>query len=282
VTQIVRGEQILRGFDEDVRGFLARQMAQHGVELRAGVRPASLVRERRRPAAHARATAARWRPIPCCRPPGAARTRRGLGLQALGVRLDERGAIVVDEAFESSVPGVHAIGDVIDRLQLTPVALAEAMVLVDRLFGSGATPHRLRARADRRVHPPERGDRRPDRGAGTRAARRGEGVPHRFQAAQAHAVGQPGAGADEAAGRSLPATAWSACTWWATEAGEIVQGFAVALKAGATKAQFDATIGIHPTAAEEFVTHARTAGGRRPRLDAARRSLTRACAMQAI
>ena len=136
VTQIVRGEQILRGFDEDVRGFLARQMAQHGVELRTGVRPASIERAGdalKLTLSDGSTLAADTVLQATGRRPNTA----GLGLQALGVRLDERGAIVVDEAFESSVPGLHAIGDVIDRIQLTPVALAEAMVLVDRLFGSG-------------------------------------------------------------------------------------------------------------------------------------------------
>ena len=109
---------------------------------------------RRRSRVQARATATRARsataapagtPTPCCTPPAAAQRQRAWAWQALGVAQGERGAIVVDEAFQTSVPGSTRIGDVIDRIQLTPVALAEAMVLVDRLFGSGQRAHRLRA-----------------------------------------------------------------------------------------------------------------------------------------
>jgi len=177
----------------------------------------------------------------------------GLGLQALGVRLDERGAIVVDEAFESSVPGVHAVGDVIDRLQLTPVALAEAMVLVDRLFGSGAR------RIDYELVPTAVFTHPNVASVGlTEAqARERHGVVKVFRTdfkPLKHTLsGSPervlmkllvDAATDRVVGLHMVGD----------EAGEVVPGFAVALKAGATKAQFDATIGIHPSAAEEFVT----------------------------
>jgi glutathione reductase (NADPH) len=252
VTQIVRGEQILRGFDEDVRGFLARQMAQHGVELRTGVRPAAMARggdgltltlsDGSTLVADTVLQATGRRP-----------NSAGLGLQALGVRLDERGAIVVDEAFETSVPGVHAIGDVIDRIQLTPVALAEAVVLVDRLFGSG------QRRIDYELvptavftHPNVA-----TVGLTEAQARERHGAVRVFRT-DFKPLKHTLSGSLERVLMKLVVDAASdrvvGLHMVGDEAGEVVQGFAVAMKAGATKAQFDATIGIHPTAAEEFVT----------------------------
>jgi glutathione reductase (NADPH) len=250
VTQLVRGEQILRGFDEDVRGFLARQMAQHGVELRSGVRPASIARGGDGLTLSDGSTLAADTVLQAT---GRRPNTAGLGLQALGVRLDERGAIVVDEAFETSVPGVHAIGDVIDRIQLTPVALAEAMVLVDRLFGSG------QRRIDYELvptavftHPNVA-----TVGLTEAQARERHGAVKVFRT-DFKPLKHTLSGSPERVLMKLVVDAASdrvvGLHMVGDEAGEVVQGFAVAMKAGATKAQFDATIGIHPTAAEEFVT----------------------------
>jgi glutathione reductase (NADPH) len=177
----------------------------------------------------------------------------GLGLQALGVRVDDRGAIVVDEGFETSVPGVHAIGDVIDRLQLTPVALAEAMVLVDRLFGSGAR------RIDYELVPTAVFTHPNVATVGLTEAQARVRYPAvkvfrtDFKPLKHTLSGSPervfmkllvDVATDRVVGLHMVGD----------EAGEVVQGLAVAITAGATKAHFDATLGIHPTAAEEFVT----------------------------
>jgi len=177
----------------------------------------------------------------------------GLGLDAVGVQRNEHGAIVVDDAFRTSVPHICAIGDVIDRVQLTPVALAEAMTVVDRLFGSG-----------RRVmdyeNIPTAVFTHPNIGTVglTEAQARQRHGRVRIYRSEFKALKHTLSGSaertlmklvvDEASDRVLGVHMVGA------DAGEIVQGFAVALKAGATKAVFDATIGIHPTAAEEFVT----------------------------
>jgi glutathione reductase (NADPH) len=136
VVQLVRGEQVLRGFDADVRAFVGRELARQGIELRLGSAPAAIERHAgalRVRLADGGAVEADTVLVATGRVPNTA----GLGLERLGIALGERGAIPVDEHFQTRVPGVHALGDVIDRVQLTPVALAEAMVLVDRLFGSG-------------------------------------------------------------------------------------------------------------------------------------------------
>jgi glutathione reductase (NADPH) len=176
-----------------------------------------------------------------------------LGLQEAGVRLDEHGAIAVDDAFRSSVPHICAVGDVIDRVQLTPVALAEAMVVVDRLFGSGkrtidyeniptavfthpnvGTVGLTEARARERY--------------GALRIYRSEFRPLKHTLSMSGERSLMKLVVDDASDRVVGVHMVGA------DAGEIVQGFAVALKAAATKALFDSTIGIHPTAAEEFVT----------------------------
>jgi glutathione reductase (NADPH) len=252
VTQLYRGAQVLRGFDDDVRGFVAAEMAKKGVDLRLNGQVASLQRD----AGGLRATLAdgsalevdavlaatgRW--------PNAA----GLGLESAGVRLSEHGAIAVDENFRSSVPHIFAVGDVIGRVQLTPVALAEAMVVVERLFGSGR-------RAMDYENIPTAVFTHPNIGTVglTVAQARQRHGRLRIYRSEFRPLKHTVSGSSE---RTLMKLVVDDGTdrvlgvhMVGADAGEIVQGFAVALKAGATKAVFDATIGIHPTAAEEFVT----------------------------
>jgi glutathione reductase (NADPH) len=177
----------------------------------------------------------------------------GLGLEQTGVRLNEHGAIAVDGDFRTSVRHILAVGDVIDRVQLTPVALAEAMVVVDRLFGGGR-------RAMDYENIPTAVFTHPNIGTVglTEAQARARHGSLRIYRAEFKPLKHTLSGSgertlmklvvDDASDRVLGVHMVGA------DAGEIVQGFAVALKAGATKAVFDATIGIHPTAAEEFVT----------------------------
>jgi glutathione reductase (NADPH) len=177
----------------------------------------------------------------------------GLNLAEAGVALDAQGAIVVDAQYRSSVPGIHALGDVIDRVQLTPVALAEAMTLVDRLFGAG------RRTLDYELIPtavfthPSVGT----VGLSEPAARERFGALRIFRS-DFRALKHTLSGSDERTLMKLVVDAASdrvvGLHMVGADAGEIVQGFAVAMQAGATKAQFDATLGIHPTVAEEFVT----------------------------
>ena len=252
VTQLYRGAQVLRGFDDDLRAFVAAEMAKKGVDIRLNAQVASL----QRAAGGLRATLAdgdalevdavlaatgRW--------PNAG----GLGLQEAGVRLDEHGAIAVDDAFRSSVPHICAVGDVIDRVQLTPVALAEAMVVVDRLFGSGKRTIDYENIPTAVFTHPNVGT----VGLTEAQARERYGALRIYRSEfrpLKHTLSMSGERSlmklvvDDASDRVVGVHMVGA------DAGEIVQGFAVALKAAATKALFDSTIGIHPTAAEEFVT----------------------------
>lgn len=252
VTQLYRGDEILRGFDGDVRRFVTQEMRRHGVDLRTHADVLAIdkgdaglaVRLADGTTLDADAVLYATGRVP---------NTGGIGLEAAGVRQAANGAIVVDEHYRSSVPTIHALGDVIDRVQLTPVALGEAMALVDRLFGDG------RRTLDYEfiptavfTHPNVGTVGYPEEEARERF---GEVVIFRsdFRALR-HTLGG-------SAERTLMKLVVEKKTdrvvglhMVGADAGEIVQGFAVAMKAGATKALFDATVGIHPTAAEEFVT----------------------------
>jgi glutathione reductase (NADPH) len=255
VTQLYRGEQVLRGFDDDVRHFLAAEVRKKGVDVRTNTDVERIERIERghdglaltlRDGSLLAADTVLYAT-------GRAPNTAGLGLGDIGVALHPNGAVIVDAHYTSNVASVHALGDVIDRVQLTPVALAEAMALVDRLFGSG-----LRS-VDYELIPtavfthPNIGT----VGLSEAAARERFGAVRVFRT-EFKALKHTLSGSTERTLMKLVVDAASdrvvGLHMVGADAGETVQGFAVAMKAGATKAQFDATVGIHPTAAEEFVT----------------------------
>jgi glutathione reductase (NADPH) len=252
VRLLYRGEQVLRGFDDDVRAFLAQELVKHGVDLRLRTDVESV--ERRQGGLAVKLTNAEVLEADAVlyatgRIPNVA----GLGLEAAGLALSPHGAIPVDDDYRTAVPHILAIGDVTARMQLTPVALAEAMVVVDQLFGEG------RRRMDYELVPtavfthPSIGT------VGLTEARARErfGAVRIFRS-EFRALKHTLSGNAERTLMKLVVDAASdrvvGLHMVGAEAGEIVQGFAVAMRAGATKALFDSTIGIHPTAAEEFVT----------------------------
>lgn len=252
VTQLYRGEQVLRGFDDDVRNFLAQEVRRHGVDLRLRSDVAAIARDD--DALAVTLTGGEVLPADTVlyatgRVPNVA----GLGLDAAGVRLSAHGGIVVDDSYRSSVPSVLAVGDVTARLQLTPVALAEAMVVVDQLFGEGRRAMSYELVPTAVFTHPNIGT----VGLTEQQAREHHGQVRIFRT-DFRALKNTLSGNQERTLMKLVVDAASdrvvGLHMVGPEAGEIVQGFAVAMKAGATKAVFDATIGIHPTAAEEFVT----------------------------
>jgi glutathione reductase (NADPH) len=252
VTQVYRGDQILRGFDHDVRDFIAQEMGKHGVDLR--VRTDVLGIEKTAQALEVKlrdgsTLVADTVLYATGRVPNVA----GLGLEAVGVAQGKDGAIVVDEHYQSSLASVHALGDVTARVQLTPVALGEAMVLVDRLFGSGQRRMGYDFIPTAVFTHPNIGT----VGYGESAAREKFGKVTIYRS-EFKALKHTLSGSTERTFMKLVVEAASdrvvGLHMVGADAGEIVQGFAVAMKAGATKAVFDSTIGIHPTAAEEFVT----------------------------
>ncbi len=254
VTQLYRGDQILRGFDAEIAGFVAAEMQKKGVDLRLQADVASV----RRGSTGLRITLQSGEVLEAdavLYATGRAPLVQGLGLEAAGVRLSAKGAVEVDAQYRTSVPSILAAGDVTARVQLTPVALAEAMVIVDTLFGAGTRTLDYDFIPTAVFTHPSIGT----VGYTEEAARErfGDGDVRIFRS-EFKALRHTLSGSTE---RTLMKLVVQTSTdrvvglhMVGAEAGEIVQGFAVALRAGATKAVFDSTIGIHPTAAEEFVT----------------------------
>ncbi len=256
VTQLYRGEQVLRGFDDDIRHFLAAEVIKKGVDLRLKADVASI---RQTPEGllvqlqNGNELCVDAVLYATGRLPNIA----NLGLEQTGVIQTGDGAVVVDEVYRSNVPSIYAVGDVTSRVQLTPVALAEAMVVVDHLYGpaAGKTPKQLSYEFIPTAvftHP----------SIGTigfsEAEARKEFAAISVYRSEFKALKHTLSGSAE---RTLMKLIVDSATdrvvglhMVGADAGETVQGFAVAMKAGATKAIFDNTIGIHPTAAEEFVT----------------------------
>jgi glutathione reductase (NADPH) len=254
VVQLCRAEQILRGFDDEVRDFVAAEMKKKGVDVRPGSKVTGLAKDGA--AGPIRVDLGAGPPLVAdavLYATGRVPNTAGLGLEALGVDLAPNGAVVVDADYCSSVPSLYAVGDVIDRVQLTPVALAEAMAFVDSLAGTGGRRIDY-AQIPTAVftHPNIGTIGFSERDARARFERirvyRSEFKPLRHTLSGSSERTLMKLVVDDANDRVVGLHMVGA------DAGETIQGFAVAMKAGATKAHFDATLGIHPTAAEEFVT----------------------------
>jgi glutathione reductase (NADPH) len=256
VTQVYRGVQILRGFDDDVRNFIAGEVVKKGVDLRLNANVTAIEKtfEGLSVTLHDGSNLIVDAVLYAT---GRVPHVNGLGLAAAGVAQADDGAVQVDEAYRTNVPSIHAVGDVTSRVQLTPVALGEAMVVVDQLFGpaAGKAPRSMSYEFIPTAvftHPSIG-----TVGFGEAEARKEFGDVIIFRS-EFKALKHTLSGSSE---RTLMKLIVDNATdrvvglhMVGAEAGEIVQGFAVAMKAGATKAVFDSTIGIHPTAAEEFVT----------------------------
>lgn len=252
VTQLLRTAHLLNGFDEDVRQFLAKEMTRTGIDIRYNTEIDMITRLDSGLCAML-SRGQRIEADTILYATGRMPNTQGMGLEAAGVELNERGAVVVDANYRSSVPSVFAVGDVSTRQQLTPVALAEAMVVVDTLFGKGP-------RALDYEYTPTAVFTHPNIGTCgyTEAEARmkfgkirvfsSEFRPLRHTLSESKERTFMKLIVDKASDRVV------GLHMVGSDAGEIVQGFAVAMRAGATKAVFDSTIGIHPTAAEEFVT----------------------------
>ncbi len=256
VTQLYRGEQVLRGFDEEVRHFIAGEMTKTGIDLRLKADVASIKRTAEGLLVslnNGEALMADQVLYATGRIPNV----DAMGLKAAGVTQGEDGAILVDDHYQTNLPSVFALGDVTSRIQLTPVALGEAMVLVDHLFGP---PEGKAKRSMSYQFIPTAVFTHPNIGTvgySEADARKTFGDVTIYRS-EFKALKHTLSGSTE---RTLMKLVVETTTdrvvgihMVGPEAGEVVQGFAVALKAGATKAVFDSTIGIHPTAAEEFVT----------------------------
>lgn len=247
-----RGALFLRGFDDEIRAFVAEEMTKKGVKLHFNTEVKALAGESGALQVSL-SSGERLQVQQVLYATGRKPNVQGLGIEALGVVLDQQGAVVVNDSFQTSVPSIYALGDVINRVQLTPVALAEGTFLAHHLFGEGRPqPDYQYIPTAVFTHP----------NIATVGLTEAQAIEQGHQVAvyrsSFRALKHTLSGSEE---RTLMKMLVDQTTdkvlgihMVGAEAGEIIQGMAVALKAGATKAVFDATIGIHPTAAEEFVT----------------------------
>ncbi len=253
VDLVYRGPLFLRGFDEECREVLAGELRKRGVKLHFERRIARVDRARSAFDVSLDGGQGVLTTDLVLSATGRWPNTVGLGLEQVGVALSARGGVLVDDDYRSSVPSILAIGDVIERVGLTPVALAEGTALARNLFG-GTT-----LRVDYRLIPttvfahPSMGT----VGLSESAARAEcEGV--RVYVTSFRPMKHTVSGRDERTFMKLIVDVSSdrvvGCHVVGPDAGELMQGMAIALRCGATKAQLDSTIGIHPTAAEELVT----------------------------
>ncbi len=256
VTQLYRGAQVLRGFDDDVRAFVAAEMIKAGVDLRLQADVAAISQAADGLQVQLQGGSSMTVDT-VLYATGRLPNVAALGLENAGVSVNSAGAIEVNAHYQTSVPSIYALGDVTARLQLTPVALGEAMAVVDHLFGAaaGKKPHHMSydfVPTAVFTHPNigtvgfSEADARKEFGKISVFRSDFKALKHTLSGSTERTLMK--LLVDDASDRVV------GLHMVGTDAGEIVQGFAVAMKAGATKAIFDSTIGIHPTAAEEFVT----------------------------
>ncbi len=252
VKLVYRGEQILRGFDDDVRNTLAEEIVKKGISLQVQ----TTIEKIEKGDNGLLVTLSDGTTVETDLVMAATGRRpniKNLGLEAAGVKVSASGAIEVDPQSRTSQPNIYAVGDVTDRINLTPVAIQEAMAFVDTVYRNNP-----RAMNHDDVpsavfsHPPVS-----TVGLSEADARKTYGALDIYRSnfrPMKHTL----SGRDEKTMMKLVVDRASqrvvGVHMVGLDAPEIVQGLAVAIKAGATKQMFDATVGIHPTAAEEFVT----------------------------
>ena len=254
VDVVIRRDRVLRGFDEDCRTFVHEALAKSGIRMRTETEIARIT------ASSGKAPYQVHTPLGgmfetdlVMYATGRAPNTAGIGLEKVGVQMNKAGAIAVDEWSKTTAENIWAVGDVTDRINLTPVALMEGHCFADTVFGNKPRKPDHRDVPSAVFCQPEMAN----VGLSEEDARRTLGELRVYTSTftpMKYTLGERKqrtfmkliveAATDKVVG----------CHMVGDDAAELIQGLAVAVKAGATKAQFDATVGIHPTAGEEFVT----------------------------
>jgi glutathione reductase (NADPH) len=250
-TQFYRGAQILRGFDDEARGLVAEEMKQRGVDIHCGTNVLEMRKEGDKIWVKATNGAERLFDQVMFAT-GRAPNTENMGLEEIGVKLCRKGEVVVDAYSQTGVPSVYAVGDVTDRVNLTPVAIREGMAFVETVFKGNPTPvdHELIPTAI--FTQPEMGT------VGLSEEEAAEQEPIEVYATSFKPMQQAFAGRAERVLMKLIVSKATrrvlGCHIVAPGAGEMIQLAGIAVKMGATKEDFDRTVAVHPTMSEELVT----------------------------
>lgn len=252
VSLVLRGEKILRGFDDDVRDHLTEEMEHAGIRVRPALTLAALAREA--DGLHVRLSDGSEEVVDevmlaIGRRPNSAE----LGLEAVGVQMNDIGAVKVDAASRTSVPSIYAVGDVTDRVNLTPIAIREGHAFADSVFGAKPWHVDHACVASAVFSEPEIGVVGLTEQAARAAGHQLDIYRTRFRPLKATLSGSSSKVmmklvVDRDSDKVL------GCHIVGPDAAEMIQLAAVAIGMGATKADFDRTVAVHPTAAEELVT----------------------------
>ncbi|KAL6642917.1 hypothetical protein ACP70R_021098 [Stipagrostis hirtigluma subsp. patula] len=253
VHVFIRQKKVLRGFDEEVRDFVAEQMSLRGITFHTEQTPRAVTKldDGLLSLKTNKGTISGFSHVMFAT--GRKPNTKNLGLEEVGVKIDEHGAIVVDEYSRTSVDSVWAVGDVTNRVNLTPVALMEGGALARTLFGNEPTKPDYSAVPSAVFSQPPIGQVGLTEEKAIEKYGDVDVYTANFRPLRATLSGLPD--------RVYMKVVVCAITnkvlgvhMCGEDAPEIIQGIAIAVKAGLTKQNFDATVGVHPTTAEEFVT----------------------------
>src|SRR5436190_1118087 len=254
VVEIIRREELLYGFDDDIRVALAQEMRGRGIEIHTRTQITRIEKDPHEGYTVFTGIGQEISADLVMYATGRGPNTRGLGLDAVGVETNDKGAVLVDEWQRSSVSNVYAVGDVTDRLNLTPVAIGEGRAIAETLYNNN--PIKM-DHAD----VPTAVFSQPPIGTGgltEEQARRQCGDDVDIYCARFKPMKNTLSGRDERTFMKLVVDGKTdrvlGCHMIGVDAPEIIQGLAIAMNCGASKRMFDQTVGLHPSAAEEFVT----------------------------
>ncbi|WP_017304082.1 glutathione-disulfide reductase [Spirulina subsalsa] len=256
VTQVIRKDKILRGFDDDLRTTIQEAMVQHGIRILTQTNPVAI--ERTAEGLRVTLKGPNGEELVETDVVGLSATGRIPNIQNLGLENTvvevNQGAIAVNEESQTAEPHIYAVGDCTDRVNLTPVAINEGRVFADTMFGGKSRTMSYENIPSAVFTTPEAAT----VGLTEAEARAKYGEAVKVYRTKFRPMYYTLAGKEEKTMMKLIVDTNTDRVVGAhmvgDHAAEIIQGVAIALKTGATKANFDATIGIHPSSAEEFVT----------------------------
>lgn len=252
-TLAVRKDLVLRGFDDDIRSFVQDQMIEKGVNIRAETEVASIDKQTDGSLLVTYNNNEQQEVDLILYATGRRPMTDGLNLEKLGIELNKNTTIKVNDFFQTSVPSIYALGDVIGTPQLTPIALAQGMKFLAHKYQGDTVPMRYDNIPTAVFCQPNIGTVGPTENECTAKGIDFDVYESNFKPLKHTISGMP----ERTLMKLIVNKADNkviAAHMVGHDAGETIQGIAVAITAGATKADFDATIGIHPTSAEEFVT----------------------------